>query len=422
MFNLVRKDFLSLSKSKNDLFELLLMPLILVIILGFALGNVLSGDYSINSFSIGLVNEQQTTTDLEQLEMDLIDLDYPEEVIQQLLETAEETDPTEMLTTVLNDEGFNDLIMVEEFEDKSDAEEALINEEITGYIIFPENFNYNLWLKMLLNEDVQAELDVRVLTEDSFYGNILISILSSFIEEYNLESSIALATNGEATAEVQEQDFGEIIQFSVEDPVNSFQYYTIGMGVMYALFIASTVANRAYHEKEQHVFGRIMLSGKKPLTYLMSKFVSGTMFAFLQLMILFVMSTLIFGTFADRTMTFWTDLVWIVGIYSLGVGSITALLTSISLYANDVTTVSFFSSFVSVLSFLGGSFTPVDQFSEGLAQLGSWTPNGAIMTVLIQLTQGFAVDEMISLLSRVVIMTIIFLTIAVVVFPKRRLD
>lgn len=241
------------------------------------------------------------------------------------------------------------------------------------------------------------------------------------MDEYNLESSIALATNGEATAEANERNYGEIIQLSVEKPVNSIQYYTIGMGVMYALFIASTVANRAYREKEQHVFGRIMLAGKKPLTYLMSKFVSGTVFAFLQLVILFALSTLNFGTFANRTMEFWADLILILSVYSLGVGSITALLTSMSLYANDVTTVSYFSSFVTVLSFLGGSFTPVDQFSESLAQLGNWTPNGAIMTAFIQLTQGFALHEMVSLLSRVVIMTIVFLTIALVVFPKRRL-
>lgn len=421
MLNLVKKDFLIISKNKNDLFELLFMPLVLVIILGFALGNVLTGDSSINTFSVGIVNEQNTAADLEQLENDFTRLDYPEVVTSELLDTAEEINPTEILSNLLADENFEELLIVEEFENSADAEESMMNNGVVGYITFPEDFNSSFWKNIFLEEDTQAELDVHVVTEDSFYGNILTSILSSFMDEYNLETSIAAATNSQVPTKESEHGYGEIIQLSVEEPVNSFQYYTIGMGVMYALFTAATVATRAYVEKEQHVFGRIMLAGRKPLTYLASKLVSGTVFSFLQLVILFVVSTLIFGTFSDRGVTFWINLMYILGIYSLGVGSITALLTSLSLYANNITSVSLFGSLVTVFAFLGGSFTPVDQFSESLAQLGNWTPNGATMTVLIQLVQGFNLTEMFSLLSRILVMSLLFILISVIIFPKRRL-
>lgn len=419
MFNLVKKDFLSISKNKNDLIELLFMPLILVIILGFALGNVLSGETSINTFSIGIVNEQNAPTDLERLENALINQDYPEETISQFIEVAEETNPTEMLTSVLSGDNFEELLVVDQFEDGDSAEEAMMTNEIIGYITFPEDFNYNLWQNMLLAEDTQAELDVHVVTEDSFYGNILTSILSSFIDEYNLEVSIALATDGQVETE-EAIEYGGIQQLSIEEPVNSFQYYTIGMGVMYALFTASTIASRAYAEKQQHVFGRIMLSGTKPLTYLISKLVSGTVFSFLQLVILFVVSTVIFGTFSNRSLEFWLNLMYVLGIYSLVVGSITSLLTSLSLYANNAATVSLFGSLVSVFAFLGGSFTPVEQFSEGLASLGNWTPNGATMTALIQLLQGFSFTEIFPFLGRILGMAVIFIVMALIIFPKRR--
>lgn len=420
MFNLVKKDFLTISNNKNDLIELLFMPLILVIILGFALGNVLSGETTINNFPIGIVNEQSTPADLERLENEFINRNYPEEVIPQLLETAEETNPTDMLTSVLTDEGFEDLLIVDEFENRAAAEEAMMTNGIVGYITFPADFNYSLWQNILLEEDTQAELDVDVVTEDSFYGNILTSILSSFIDEYNLESSIALATNGQVETE-EATEYGEIQQLSVEEPVNSFQYYTIGMGVMYALFTASTIASRAYAEKQQHVFGRIMLSGTKPLTYLTSKLISGTVFSFLQLVILFIVSTIIFGTFSDRSFEFWLNLMYVLGIYSLVVGSIASLLTSLSLYANNITTVSLFGSLVSVFAFLGGSFTPVEQFSEGLAALGNWTPNGATMTALIQLLQGFSFQEIFPFIGRILGMAVLFILIALFIFPKRRL-
>lgn len=39
MFNLVKKDMLSLARNKSELIESLFMPMLLILILGFALGD-----------------------------------------------------------------------------------------------------------------------------------------------------------------------------------------------------------------------------------------------------------------------------------------------------------------------------------------------------------------------------------------------
>ncbi|GMA08508.1 hypothetical protein GCM10025886_16590 [Tetragenococcus halophilus subsp. flandriensis] len=253
-------------------------------------------------------------------------------------------------------------------------------------------------------------------------SDILQSVVESFTDQYNLETSIALVTDGAAEAEEEERTYGGTEQLSVEGPVDAFQYYTIGMGLMFALSTAPALASRAFREKEQHVFGRIMLSGTKPLTYLSSKMVSGTLITFVQLGILFTVSTILFGIFDGKDADFWIDMVYITGLYSLVVGSIASLLTSISLYANDNSTVSLVSLLVPVLAFLGGSMTPVDQFSETLQQIGDWLPNGAAMTSYLQVFQGFSFQDVLPLMLRVVSVAFICLVSASIIFPKRRLD
>lgn len=422
MLNLVKKDFLTISKTKSDLIELLLMPLILIVILGFALGNVLLGGSSIEAFTVGVINEQSVSDDLERLENQFIAEGYPEPVITRLIEQAEEINPTEMLNDLLNHEDFKDLLIIKEFSDETTAREAVDTEEVTGYITFSENFNYTLWENLFLDEEMPATLDVSVLSEDSLYSNIFLSVLTSFIEEFNLESSIAIATEGQAEESTQDDDYGQVIRLSVEEPINSFQYYTIGMGVMFALYCAPAIASRAFVEKTQNVYGRIMIAGTKPLTYLGSKLFSTTIITFVQLTILFIVSNLLFGTFSGRELDFWLDMFYITAIYSFLVGSIGALLTSFTLYANNTTTANFFGSFISIFAFLGGSFTPVNQFSDTLTQIGNWTPNGAMMTVYLQLLQGFNLHEVLPLVTRVIGMFIVFIIIAIVVFPKRRLS
>lgn len=464
MFDLIKKDFLTLSKSKSEFIGLLLMPLFLIAILGFALGDILMGNAGIDTFDVGIVNEQNFEADLDRLKGELQEEGLPEEVREDIISSAEEElleegvpeeaveeviadneedlleegleetvdefvsnaediDPANMLTELLEDEDFEDLMIIHEFDDAQSAQQALNEDEVAGYITIPEEFSYDVFQSIYFDEESSATLEVAGQGEGVVSSSVLQSVVHSFTDQYNLETSIALATDGQAELEEEEdRDYGEIMQLSVEEPVDAFQYFTIGMGVMFALSTAPALASRAFKEKEQHVFGRIMLSGKKPLTYLGSKMVSGTLITFVQLSILFTISTLVFGIFDGKGVDFWLNMIYITVLYSLVVGSITSLLTSISLYANDNSTANIVDGIVPVLAFLGGSLTPVEQFSETLQQIGNWLPNGAAMTSYLQIFQGFDFQDVLPLMLRVVSLTIVCLIIAVIIFPKRRLD
>ncbi|GEQ32770.1 ABC transporter (ATP-binding protein) - streptolysin S associated ORF [Marinilactibacillus psychrotolerans] len=422
MFNLLKKDLLTLSKNKSEMIELLLTPFLLISILGFALGNLMNNTSStIETDKIGIVNQQNYEEDLSRLEEDLENENIPEETMKKLLDSSVSIDPINQLKTFLRSDEIKEIMEVKDFDDIKSAEKALENDEIQGIIEIPKEFSYITWRNVLFEDKATTNFDLKVQDKSQFNAIVLESLLNSFVEEYNLQSSIAM-TDKEKVNLDNSNNNGKMINIATEDPVNSFQYYTIGMGVFFAFSTGTIIAARSYREKEQHVFARIMLTNTSPNTYLLSKLLSGTILTFLQLGIIFIFSTLIFGTFGGKDVMFWINMMIITFIYSLLIGSITSLLTSLSLRSNSASNVGFSSSFTAALAFLGGSFTPVETFSESIKTIGNWTPNGAVLTSYLQIMLGFDLIEVMPLLIRVIAMMGIFVIIAIYVFPKRRLN
>lgn len=422
MFNLLKKDLLTLSKNKSEMIELLLTPFLLISILGFALGNLMNNTSSpIETGKIGIVNQQNYEEDLSRLEEDLENENIPKETMKKLLDSSVSIDPINQLKTFLRSDEIKEIMEVKDFDNIKSAEKALENDEIQGIIEIPKEFSYITWRNVLFEDKATTNFDLKVQDKSQLNAIVLESLLNSFVEEYNLQSSIAM-TDKEKVNLDNSNNNGKMINIATEDPVNSFQYYTIGMGVFFAFSTGTIIAARSYREKEQHVFARIMLTNTSPNTYLLSKLLSGTILTFLQLGIIFIFSTLIFGTFGGKDVSFWINMMIITFIYSLLIGSITSLLTSLSLRSNSASNVGFFSSFTAALAFLGGSFTPVETFSESIKTIGNWTPNGAVLTSYLQIMLGFDLIEVMPLLIRVIAMMGIFVIIAIYVFPKRRLN
>lgn len=424
MLHLIKKDFKLLSRSRSDLMELLLMPFILISILGIALGNFSFTAFSIETFPVAVVEEQTVAEEVNTFEDRLIEEGLSEAEISQLLAVTEQINPRHELLAVLESDEVGEWVTVEKMTSRESAEIALRDGDVAGIVHIPSGFSSTIWEKVLLSGEDVSELELQVLDFQNVRADILRSITTSFVDQFNLEVSIALALEGEEeNSQLASVEYGEVVSLNAEEPISSFQYYTIGMGMMFALHTAPALASRAFKEKEQHVFGRLMVSGTKPMNYLFSKLVSGTWITYIQVAILFGLSTLIFDTFSGRDLTFWLNTALVTVILSLVVGAITSLLTSLTLYSNSNASSSTFGGLIiTVFAFLGGSFTPVEQFSESLKALGNWTPNGAMMTTYLQLMQGFSLEEVLPLLMRVIVMTGLLIVLSIIVFPKRRLD
>ena len=423
MWNLIKKDFFTISRDRSEVLVLLVMPMILIAILGFALGSIFFGTTEMDPIPIALVIDNDLEADLQQLEGDLIAEGLPEPVIEQIISNAESIDPAESLEALLQSPELTDLIDLIETYDQEQAELALANEEIGAVITIPEQFSYQTLSAFYLDEDTDTPLELLVQNHEQIQATVIEGILTSFQDQYNLELSIHLATDGEARETVMaEENFGTMIHFSNEEPISAFQYYTIGMAVMFALYVASTISSNAFKEKDSHVFARLMITGERPLRYLLSKAISAIVLTLVQLTILFGSSTLFFDTFSDRRMDFWLTFALITLVFALVIGGLATLMTAIAIqFNNDAVSGFFAGGAVVIFAFFGGSLTPIEQFSPFMRSLGNWTPNGAIMTAYLQLIQGFSLNEFSPMLYRVLLMAILIISLAVAIFPKRRL-
>ncbi|TVP93488.1 ABC transporter permease, partial [Alkalibacterium sp.] len=237
MFQLLKKDSLILMRSRADLTELLFMPFILIAILGLALGNLTLTEFNINTFPVGFV-QQDSEESLEAWRNDLSDLQLPDEAVQQLVAQAESVTPGNQLNDILTSEEIAEWIDLVSYSSLSEAEDALEEGDITGLIIMPDGFNEAVWSALFLDEANSQPLRLEVQDSSSVTTDIVRGVLTTYADQFNLEASVAVATEGQAEVVETPEEYGSLETLTREEPVSSFQYYTIGMGVMFALHTA----------------------------------------------------------------------------------------------------------------------------------------------------------------------------------------
>ena len=81
MLNLIKKDCLTISRDKAEVLALLAMPLILIVILSFALGGLMSGEEGIDEIPVAVIMKNDFENDIENFEKALRQEEIPEEAI-----------------------------------------------------------------------------------------------------------------------------------------------------------------------------------------------------------------------------------------------------------------------------------------------------------------------------------------------------
>ncbi|WP_280771999.1 ABC transporter permease [Salipaludibacillus daqingensis] len=418
------KDMIIIVRDRSEMLVLLLMPFILIGILGFALGGILGGDTSTIDIEVALVNEDDREAGVTAF-VDLVEnFELPVEAKEELISVAKTLNPGLLLEEMLSDQELSEMIHTEEMTE-DEAQTSLQSGDIDAILTLPEGFTYKSLEKMVFSEGSGSQLSVMLSDQGSLYAKIFSDMIDGFARNLNLETAI-IAAAGEDTAQLGESELtgsniGGIITVSKNAPANSMQYYTIGMAVMFVLYVAGTIASKAFVEKQQQVFNRIILSGMHPSAYLTGKVISATALAFLQLVILFLLSALIFRTFSLGSADFWIGMMIITLVLAFCVGGLASLLTSLSIrYETEGVSSIFTGGIVTLFAFAGGSFFPLTGMPNLIIQLGNWTPNGAAMTAYLRLVQGYEWTDLMSPLFRSVIITFVLLVISIIIFPKRR--
>lgn len=431
MLNFLRKDLKLIIRDPGELVMLLGMPMVLIVILGFALGGLLGvggGEPPIH-IEAALVVEDDISSGRQHFMAALADSDAPVPERAGLMAAAQFFNPLDILRDFLGAEGMTELMTVTELS-AEDAAAALQAGETHAVITLPAGFSGALYQRMLLAEGDSAAVHLRLGDDAPLSASIVRDLLTGFAAEFNLQTALQ-----QIQAEDQQGfELPKAVDESVLEVVGgtevvggetrnvpAFAYYAFAMAVMFILYLIGNTAIRAYLELTTNSFDRILISNASPLAFVLSKAIAAALIGFLQMMILIVVTHLLFGAFAGQPASFWGQAALVSAGMALAVGAITALVTSVVYRSgNRVLADTFNSVIVFALATVGGSFVPVGEPGSLIVQIGNWTPNGAALSSLLAVASGHGFDTWGPGLIRLVLIAVVALIAAVLSFPRTR--
>lgn len=364
---------------------------------------------------IALVSEENEAQAVASIQNEIEEMGLPPEQAQALTQAAEAASPQTMLVSLFEDESLSELITIERM-DRPQAQQSLDEETVDAVITLPEGFTQKSLRNMLFGSKEGSELELLAADLSSPQTDVLDSILQEFVLTVNFEASISRLSGQESAVEVS----GGIETITAREPITSFQYYTIGMAVMFVLFVGSTIAGQANLEQKQMVFDRIRLSNRSPLLYLSSKAIAASAIVTVQLALLFGLSALLFQTFAAESWAFWSGIAIISITLAFSVGCLAALMVAITLrLESDAVPAIFSGGVISLMAFVGGSFMPLDGMPEMLRAIGNWTPNGAALSAYFSWLLEPDLGQLTGPLMRIGIVAVVFLLLALALFPRK---
>lgn len=416
----IKKDLLHLLRDKKEVLILVAMPFILITILGFALGGVTNQETKLD-IAVAVVDQGDVAEDLQLLGEWMTGQNIPEAAQMQIKEAAEQSSLPEILVDKVMKEELTELLTVT---GEKSLSETLKEEKYAAVLSFPKNYRYEMWKKQFFDaEDTSKEFELFLNEERGLEANVISDLIENFTEQMRLFT--VLNKDAQMTGQTPPDiasftgEFqGKKVTLDGKDPIGSFDYFAVGMSVMFALYVVSFVAGYAFYEKSTFVYDRILLANASSWLYGASKWISAVLVVFIQLCVLFGLSALAYKVHWPNIALF----LLVTLLFSCVIGSFAVLITALNYRFETERISTMFSGFlVSILAFLGGSFIPWHDVSEVMWKIGSYTPNGAALQGYLQAMQGDTLEDLMNPLLTLGVTALLLLVIAVSLFPKRRL-
>ncbi len=398
IFHIAFKDLKVLFRDKKAVILLLLMPALIMLILGTALGAVFTEDTSVKRFSIAVVNKDEGI------------------MSGHFINTFLEGEMSEMFKThVVN-------------EDK--AEDMLQKKTVPSVIIIPENFSESF------NNLKDVKIVIKSDADDKVRTNIVEGVVGSYTKAVSMNCEIASAVTDSlkqfgklppnpadgvsqttmVMGELQKKINAEVVKFIEEDrekekSVSALQYYSAAMLVMFLLLSAMSAISNMVEERENKTLFRLMGTGVTKMKLIAGKSLGLLMIGMVQALILIVFTGLVYGV--DWGGQFiGTALITICTVFACsGLGMFVAAIAKTLKAANGMGT-----TMVQVFTALGGGMIPIYVLPDFLRKLSNITPNWQAMDGYYKIMQGLGLDAVIPNCLVLSLMGTVFLGIGILKF------
>lgn len=410
---LLKKQIKILLRSPSEILTLFVMPIVLILILSFALGSVMEGDSKMTTIELAIIQHDDEKEQMQRV----IDALPPNLALdEQAIENIEHSLPVSMLLQELNsNKEMQELIHVTLLESKSLAE-VKKNGKYDVVLEIPKNFT-KAHLNAKFFDDEEPILNVYLDESEQITSTVVKDILDYFQQQYTLHTALSESNIQMDNTKLTKDEIHSTIR-SVDslEEVSSSVYYTFSMTVMFMLYVAGTLASQSFIEKNTHIFDRILIARIHPGTYLFSIIVSSIVFSLLQVLVLFAFSHFVFNiSFAS-----WELFLLLSVVFSIVIGAIAALLSSINYQSNSAGASNLFSTaLVAILAFFGGSYFNISSLSPLIAKVGMVTPNGAALDGYLKIVQNASLNDILPNITVLSIIAVLLMLLAFLLFPKR---
>lgn len=418
-----KKDFLVYWRDRKEMLIALFMPLLLILVLGFALPNWVENSNGSLEMKAALVIKDRHEEGVAAFQESLNGLSISAEEKNALSRAAEDFHPEAMLMSMFGDDEVEEFLHVATLNDKA-ALAQLKEEQVEAVITIPEGYTLAALNKLLLQDGDGAAL-VLTAAENSMKVSVLQNMLDGLLGTVNYQAALGsgMAQQGsmvEGEQALANGPVGGLEQIEGVDMITSFQYYALAVSIFFALSVSTTTASKSITEKREMVFMRLLLAGTHPFRYLSGKVGSTLCMSLLQSAVLILVSHVLFQLFPGKSLIFWIGLAFIIFMLCLTVAALSALYTAMLFRMNDAdvaTGISFI--LLVVLGVIGGNLVPIYILPDWLMQIGSVTPNGLALMSMIQWIQGSPLRDIRLPILYQGIFFVIIVAASLWIFPRR---
>ena len=377
------KDLLEFSRSKLRLIMLVLMPLFMMVMIGFIFP---SGD-SISDTPIAIANMDNGYGNIE----------YGDMFVMQLHEINNRT-------------GLMDLSIAKDF---VDIKTQIQNGEISGGLIVPKDFTKNIL------SGTQGNLTIVIDQSNPQISVIMESALSTIIEQMGTQMAVQnLNTTYNvsiSTATTIVKPYNVQIESVPEETTNYFQFVAPGIIAMVVMMALMTGLPHAIsYEKDIGTLDGMLVAPINRLSIILGKVMAQTTRGMIQGFIILILSVLLFGVIIEGNILLVIFLILLTVFSFVGLG---ILITSFT--ESEETATMVMMTLMFPMMFLSGVFFPLQQMPWYMQDIAHFLPLTYATTALRKvMVLGADISAITTELTILVIFGLVLLLIAVPMFKK----
>lgn len=301
-----------------------------------------------------------------------------------------------LLGTITEEDTLSDLMDFENM-DESDAVEYLKKNNITAYIVIPENFSSGLLnmenppLKLYSNGENMFEFLIIQKTVEGFSKYVNYVEICTSAEYFSLrEMGMSLNDVNKVNEDISytlifktlgRKTFFERVPVYNFPSVSSFLYHGISILILLLFFMTTLSSIEIIEESESNILTKVIMSGKSYYSYAFSKLVAHSLFNTFCMMVFIFIFSIRTGIMVD----FFNVTLFFIGT-SVLLNSFWIILGTFIMDKDGFTSIS---SVVNVMiAFVGGSFFPVVLLPYSISRLAGYSPNLLLSKMLVNIIYG----------------------------------